>query len=242
MLTRPNIPLLLIFNIMKTFNILFVFLAGVIALPFLSARTQAQEIVVDPSTSAAIIVNSSVINGQLNTTNDKLSAIQKGQLAVSAQLVIVNDLQNKIYKGLSEVASVISNLTTIKEIATCGTDIVNDVGQAVVIAKSNPVLLLFAEQGAREFEQRAITLATDVSAFVLKGGNNLMDSGERGKLLNHIQTEMQILRGIAYGMGRAMYWAKMKGIWASINPWEEWKNMDVQIANDVINNAKYLKQ
>jgi hypothetical protein len=201
-----------------------------------------QEIVFDPATSAAIAVNSSVINGQLNTTNNNLSAIQRGQLAVTSQLIIVNDLQTKIYTGLSQVASIINNLTSIKEIATCGTDIVNDVGQAVSIAKSNPVLLLFAEEGAREFQMRAVTLAADVSAFVLKGGSNLMDAGERGKLLNHIESEMQILRGIAYGMGRAMYWAKMRGIWASLNPWAEWKNMDVQIANDVLNNAKYLKQ
>lgn len=214
-----------------------------ILLPILIFKAAfAQEIVVDPATSAAIAVNSAVINGQLNTTNNNLSAIQKGQLAVTGQLVIVNDLQNKIYKGLSQVASVISNLTSIKEIASCGTDIVNDVGHAVTIAKSDPVLLLFAEEGAREFETRAVTLSADVSAFVLKGGNNLMDAGERGKLLNHIESEMQILRGIAYGMGRAMYWAKMRGIWASLNPWEEWKNMDVQIANDVLNNAKYLKQ
>jgi len=209
---------------------------------FAAMAVKAQEVVVDPTTSAAILVNSGVINSQLNTTNNNLSLIQKGQLAVTGQLVIVNNLQQKIYTGLSQVASVINNLGSIKEIAACGSDIVTDVGQAVTIAKSDPVLLLFAEQGAREFETRSVALAADVSAFVLKGGNNLMDSGERGKLLNHIQTQMEILRGIAYGMGRAMYWAKMKGIWASLNPWDEWKNMDVQIANDVINNAKYLKQ
>ncbi|GAC1312173.1 MAG: hypothetical protein NVSMB24_33160 [Mucilaginibacter sp.] len=215
----------------------------ILILPLLLIKTaSAQEVVVDPTTSAAILVNSGVINSQLNTTNNNLSAIQKGQLALTGQLVIVNQLQNDIYKGLSQVASVVSNLTSIKEIASCGTDIVNDVGQAVTIAKSDPVLLLFAEQGAREFETRAVTLSADVSAFVLKGGSNLMDAGERGKLLYHIESEMEILRGIAYGMGRAMYWAKMRGIWASLNPWEEWKNMDVQIANDVINNAKYLKQ
>ncbi|MCQ6957647.1 hypothetical protein [Mucilaginibacter aquariorum] len=202
----------------------------------------AQEIVIDPLTSGAIAVNSSVINGQLNTTNNNLSAIQRGQLAVTGQLVIVNDLQNKIYTGLSQVAAIISNLTSVKEIASCGTDIVKDIGQAVTIARSNPALLLFAEEGAREFQTRAVTLSAEVSAFVLKGGNNLMDAGERGKLLNHIQSEMQVLRGIAYGMGRAMYWAKMRGIWASLNPWAEWRNMDVQIANDVLNNAKYLKQ
>ena len=202
----------------------------------------AQELVVDPAVSAAIAVNAGVINGQLNTTNNKLDLIQKGQLAVSSQLVIVNNLQNKIYQGLSQVASVINNLTTIKDIADCGSDIINDVEASVNLAKSDPVLLLFAEQGARDFETRSVRLAADVSAFVLKGGNNLMDSGERGKLLNHIANEMRILRGIAYGMNRSMYWAKINGIFRSLNPWAEWQNQDVRIANDVLTNAKYLKQ
>jgi hypothetical protein len=202
----------------------------------------AQELVVDPVVSGAIAVNAGIINGQLNNTNNKLDLIQKGQLAVSAQLVIVNNLQSKIYNGLSQVASVINNLTTIKEIADCGSDIVKDVAASVQLARSNPVLLLFAEQGARDFQLRAATLAADVSAFVLKGGSsNLMDSGERGKLLNHIAQEMRILRGIAYGMNRSMYWAKMNGIFRSLNPWAEWQNQDVRIANEVLTNAKYLK-
>jgi hypothetical protein len=202
----------------------------------------AQELVVDPAVSGAIAINAGIINSQLNTTNDKLNLIQKGQLAVSGQLVIVNNLQNKIYQGLSQVASVINNLSTIKEIAECGSDIISDVESSVKLAKSDPVLLLFAEQGARDFETRATILAADVSAFVLKGGKgNLMDSGERGKLLNHIADEMRILRGIAYGMDRAMYWAKINGVFRSLNPWAEWQNQDVRIANDVLTNAKYLK-
>ena len=203
----------------------------------------AQELVVDPTTSAAIAVNAAVINGQLNTTNNNLSLIQKGQLAVTGQLTIANTLQNDIYKGLSQVASIISNLESIKEIATCGTDIISDVEQAEKLAQSDPVLLLFAEQGAREFETRSVALAGDVSAFVLQaGGKNLMDSGERAKLLNHIESQMQILRGISYGMQRAMYWAKMRGIFQSLNPWATWQNEDKQIAISVLNNAKYLKQ
>ncbi|MEO7213922.1 MAG: hypothetical protein ABIX36_14025 [Mucilaginibacter sp.] len=211
-------------------------------LSLLLRTAEAQTLTVDPAVSAAIAVNAGVINGQLNTTNNKLDVIQKGQLAVSGQLLIVNDLQNKIYQGLSQVASVINNLTTIKEIAECGIDIINDVESSVTLAKSDPVLLLFAEQGARDFETRAATLSADVSAFVLKGGKNLMDSGERGKMLNHIADEMRILRGIAYGMERAMYWAKINGIFRSLNPWAEWQNQDVRIANDVLTNAKYLKQ
>ncbi|BAU51959.1 hypothetical protein [Mucilaginibacter gotjawali] len=221
---------------------IFKFLIFGIALSLSICNAKAQTLTVDPTVSAAIAVNAGVINGQLNTTNNKLDLIQKGQLAVSGQLVIVNDLQNKIYQGLSQVASVINNLTTIKEIAECGADIVNDVEASVTLAKSDPVLLLFAERGARDFETRAATLSADVSAFVLKGGKNLMDSGERGKMLNHIADEMRILRGIAYGMDRAMYWAKINGIFRSLNPWAEWQNEDVRIANDVLTNAKYLKQ
>lgn len=207
------------------------------------SASHAQEFVVDPTTSAAIAVNSAVINRQLNATNNNLSLISKGQLAVTGQLTIANTLQNDIYKGLSQVASVISNLYTVRDIAGCGTDIVSDVRQALAYAQSDPILLLFAEQGARDFERRAIALSADVGAYVLRGGSaNLMDSGERGKLLNHVASEMHILRGIAYGMGRAMYWAKIDGIFRSLNPWSTWVNEDSRIANDVLNNAKYLKQ
>lgn len=210
---------------------------------FIAKVSTGQELVADPTTSAAIIVSTSTINGQLNTTNDKLNLIQKGQLAVSGQLVIVNDMQSKIYKGLSEVASVINNLSSIKEIADCGSDIVKDVQASVNEAKSDPVLLLFAQKGATEFETRAAGLAADVSAFVLKGGgSNLMDSGERGKLLNHIAQELRILRGIAYGMYRSMYWAKLNGIFRSLSPWSAWQNQDVRIAGNVLSGAKYLKQ
>lgn len=219
---------------MKT---LLLFISGLL----LSAALHAQEIVVDPVTSGAILANSAVINSQLNTTNNKLTAIQTAQLAVTGQLTIVNDMQNKIYKGLSQVAAVVNNLYSIKDIAESGSDIVNDVGQAVKIARSDPALLLFAQKGAQDFEQRAVAMATDVSAYVLKGGNdNLMDSAERGKLLNHIVAEMHVLRGIAYGMQRAMYWAQLRGLWASLNPWSTWQNEDVRIANDVISQAKYL--
>lgn len=203
----------------------------------------AQTLYVDPATSGALYAHSAAIDNGLNRTNNNLTLIQRGQLAVSGQLVIVNDLQDRIYRGLSEVSGVLHSLSTIKEIADIGLDIISDVQQTVVMAKANPVYLLFAEEGAREFKTRATNLALEVSAFALKGGAaNLMDSGERAKLLNHIASELRILRGLAYGMHRAIYWAKMQGLWRALNPWDNWINMDVRIANDVIREAKYLKK
>ncbi|WP_316777921.1 hypothetical protein [Pedobacter antarcticus] len=201
------------------------------------------QLYIDPATAAAMAVHSGVINGQLNKTNDNLTMIQRGQLAVTGQLVIVNDLQQQIYRGLSEVSGAVRSLLAIQDIAEISVDIVADVNKAVSLAQSNPALLLFAEGGAREFRRRGTALAAEVSSFVLQGGvNNLMDSGERAKLLNRIRTELMILRGVAYGMQRTMFWAKQRGILNSLNPYAGYINIDVQIANDIIRNAKYLKQ
>ena len=222
----------------------FLSLGLVVMLPgFFVLGVDAQTLYVDPVTASAIAGHASVINRQLDKNNEHLSLIAKGQLAVSGQLVIVNDLQDRIFRGLSEVSAVMNNLVSVKEIAAIGMDIVRDVEKSLAMARSNPLLLLFAEQGAREFRVRALKLSAEVGAFVLKGGrDNLLDAGERSKLLNHIALEMRIIRGTAYGMHRAMYWAKMKGVFASVNPWAGWVNMDAQIANSVITEAKYLKK
>ena len=205
--------------------------------------TARGQIYIDPAVAAAEAAHAAVINSQLNTTNDKLTLIQRGQLAVTGQLVIVNDLQDKIYKGLSEVSAVVRNLLAVKDITDISTDIVRDVNKAMDIAGSNPVLLLFAEEGAREFNRRATALATEVGSFVTVGGRqNLMDSGERAKLLNRIVTELTILRGVAYGMYRSMYWAKQRGILNSLNPYAGFINIDKRIAEDIVRNAKYLRQ
>jgi len=213
-----------------------------VSLLLLSLQIQAQ-IYVDPAVASATSSHAAVINGQLNTTNDKLTLIQRGQLAVTGQLVIVNDLQDKIYKGLSEVSAIVRNLLAIKDITDISSDIVQYANRATALAGNNPMLLLFAEQGAREFRTRATNLAVEVSSFVTRGGSdNLMDSGERAKLLNRIVTEMTILRGVVYGMYRSMFWAKHRGILNSLNPYAGFINIDKRLADDIIRNAKYLKQ
>lgn len=219
---------------MKTF--MFLLLLG-----SLSSNAAAQ-IYVDPVTAGATAVHSSIINKELNKTNDNLTLIERGQLAVTGQLTIVNDLQRQVYKGLSEVSGAVKSLLAVRDIVETGFDIIEDVNKALVIAKEQPQFLLFAEQGAREFKRRSMALSAEVSQFVLLGGvNNLMDSGERAKLLNKIRTELMILRGVAYGMHRSMFWAKQKGFLKSLNPYAGYLNIDERIADDIIRNTKYLR-
>ncbi|WP_316738460.1 hypothetical protein [Pedobacter aquatilis] len=201
------------------------------------------QIYVDPATAGAMAAHSGVINNQLNKTNDNLTLIQRGQMAVTGQLLVANDLQAAIYKGLSEVSFVMRSLLAVKDIYEISDDIVIDINKATLLARDNPLLLLFAESGAREFKNRSVSLATEVSSFVLQGGkSNLMDSGERAKLLNRIVSELSILRGVAYGMYRSMYWAKQRGLLNALNPYSGFINIDNRIAEDILNNSKLIKK
>ncbi|WP_159634698.1 hypothetical protein [Sphingobacterium composti Ten et al. 2007 non Yoo et al. 2007] len=201
------------------------------------------QIYVDPTVAAATATHAGVINNQLNNVNENLTLIQRGQLAITGQLTIANDLQNQIYKGLSEVSAVMRSLLAVKDITEISTDILENVDKALLIAKTNPILLLFAEEGAREFKARASNLALEVGTFALKGGKeNLMDSGERAKLLNFIRIELNILRGIAFGMQRSMFWAQQRGILQSLNPYSTFINIDKNIADDIIRNSKLVKK
>ena len=201
------------------------------------------QIYIDPSTSAAMASQSALINSQLNTSNDKLTLLERAQLSVSGELTIVNQLQSRIFRGLTTVSSAVSSLLSVKDIYEITEDILRDGRRAVEVASSNPALLLFAQSGADEFYSRAIRLSTQVGSFVLHSSNeNLMDSGERAKLLNHIVTELSILRGVIYGIYRSMYWAKVRGFWNSINPYSKYINLDKRIAEDVIFKSKLLKR
>lgn len=208
----------------------------------LSGSSFGQTVYVDPAVSAATAAHSVIIDTQLKATNERLTLIERGQLAITGNLTIVNTMQDKIYKGLSEVSSILTNLSNVQEIARMATAISGDLNDVMDMAKENPALLLFAERNATMFQQRATSLALEVSSFVLKGGeNNLMDAGERSKLINQILTEMVILRSYTYGMYRSMYFAQMKGFVKALNPFQGYINVDIQLAQDIARKAKTLQ-
>lgn len=201
------------------------------------------QVYVDPSTSAAMASHSVLINSQLNNTNEKLTLLQRAQLSVAAELAIANDLQSRIYRGLTEVSSALSSLLAVKDIYEITEDIFLDGKKAMNIAAKNPALLLFAQQGAEEFHARALRLSAEVSGFVLHGSkDNLMDAGERSRMLAKIVTELSVLRGVIYGIYRGMYWASVRGFWNSVNPYSGFINVDKRIADEVLFKSKLIKK
>ncbi|WP_162344195.1 hypothetical protein [Cyclobacterium salsum] len=207
-----------------------------------SGWAQAQ-VYVDPAVSGAQATHAAVINTQLNNTNERLTLIERGQLAVTGNLTVVNTMQEKLYAGLTEVSAILNNLANVKEIARIATGISGDVRDIMELARENPVFLVFAEQNATLFQQRATSLALEVQQFALKGGkDNLMDAGERAKIINTILNELLILRSYTYGMYRSMQLASMKGLFKSLNPFQGYIEMDLAIMDGILRKRETLNR
>jgi len=203
----------------------------------------AQEVVFDPQHCASVISNGVVRSSAESTHDQYLGKINNNVNDLNTNVGSVVLAQTIIYNGLSDVNSALKDGIEVKNMAVIISDMTGYINQALELAKAQPYLLLFADNIANEMKQRALTLVTDVSGYVLKeGGNVLADYNSRDQLLHKVTMQLQILDGLAYGAWKAMYWAKERGIIASLDPFANYINRDKTFISQIIQNAKYLKQ
>ena len=203
-------------------------------------RLKAQTLVLDPALLAATIAGDAAENNRLDDIKEKQTVIERYQKLAITELVFINDWQKKMYEGLTEVAGVLRDVQQIREATIIVGDIVDYQKKTVQYAGQAPHLVLFAEKAESEFVSRASGLVLYISTVALKGGKEmLMDAGERAKLINHVVTELRLLRAAAWSAQKQMNWAKRDGIWRSLNPWQGFVNQDKRIMKEIMNDMKF---
>ena len=213
------------------------------ALCFWLSAAKAQEYVFDPSYFESATYNGVARSGAEETHDKYLGQINNNVNTINTNVSSVVLAQTIIYNGLANVNSALKDGLAVKNMAVTIDDMINYLNQCLVMAKSQPELLLFAQNIEQQMQARAVALVSDVSGYVLKEGDNVLaDYNSRDQLLRKVTMELQVIDGLAYGAYRAMYWAKERGIIASLNPYQAWINKDMSMANQIILNAKYLKQ
>lgn len=174
-------------------------------------------------------------NGYLNTINKRLDDIN---LNIGSVVVI----QTLIHNSLTQVNRALKSGIALNQIAQISAEIIDESNTMISIARTEPYLLLFAEDVARQMKTRGIKLVSEVSAFVLKEGSNvLMDYEKREALLRKVILELKVIRALCYSMGKSMYWAKVNGVLKTANPFRDYINQDLRISGEIVNNIKYLK-
>jgi hypothetical protein len=213
------------------------------ALCFWLSAAKAQEYVLDPSYFESVTVNGAMRSGAEQTHDKYLGQINNNVNIINTNASSVVLAQTMIYNGLANVNSALKDGLAVKNLSVIVADMLNYLNQCLVMAKSQPELLLFAQNIEQQMQQRAVALVSDVSGYVLKEGDDVLaDYNSRDQLLRKVTLQLQVIDGLAYGAYRAMYWAKERGIIASLNPYQAWINKDLTLANQIILNAKYLKQ
>jgi hypothetical protein len=202
----------------------------------------AQEYVFDSSYFESVFYNEAARSGAEQTHNQYLGKINNNLDDINLNVGSVVLAQTIIYNGLANVNSTLKDGLAVKNMAVLTSDMISYLQQCLALAKAQPYLLQFATGIENEMQQRALALVTDVSGYVLKEGSNVLaDYNSRDQLLEKVTQQLQILDALAYGAWRAMFWAKERGILASINPWQNFINQDKMFVQQFIGNAKYLQ-
>lgn len=196
---------------------------------------------IDPFLEGAIITANASENANYNTIKNNQTAIQRAQEATILVVDQVNQIQNKIYKGLMQVSSVLKNAYQIKECLQALNDILSYESDMLSEAKQNPLALAFALKIQNEMAGKAVAYYANISAVVLKANTKdlLMDAGERGTLLYKIQLDLNTLRAMAAYSYYKVHLAVMQGIINSFNPFKGYVDVDGKIVNDLLANWKH---
>jgi hypothetical protein len=203
---------------------------------------RAQQYVFDPQYFTSVVSNGAVRSSAEQTHNQYLGKIHNNIDDININVGSVVTAQTIIYNSLSNVNSALKDGLAVKNMAFITNDMISYLNLSLELAKAEPYLLLFATNIQNEMRIKAVGLVSDVSAYVLKSGDNVLaDYNSRDQLLRKVTQRLQILDGLAYGAWRAMYWAKQRGIVTSIDPFQTYINRDKLFVQQIIQNSKYLQ-
>lgn len=202
----------------------------------------AQRVVYDKKHFQTVNENAVARQAAELTHNQYLEKINQNLQTINMNVGSVVVAQTIIFDGLSNVNSALKNGLAVQQLGTIVADLINYSNQMVQMGRSEPYLLLFAEDFGNQMKARSVRLVTEVSGFVLQEGSNILaDYNSRDQLLRKVTQELQLLVSLAYGAWKAMYWAKEWGIVKSLNPFQNFINKDRQHVEDIIREARYLK-
>lgn len=175
-------------------------------------------------------------NSYLGTINQKLDDIK---INISSVLLV----QDMIYRSLAEVNGILRTGFTVRQIGDMASEIIRECELMVQTVKDSPQLLLFAEDVAAHMKSRGVSLAMEVSDFILKEGSNvLMNYEKRDALLRKVVLELRVMRALAFSMHKSMERAKILGMLRMLNPYQGFINRDTRLADDIIYKIKIIKE
>lgn len=206
-------------------------------------QATAQRIVFDRRHFAIVNENNAVrLSAELAHQSD-LRAITSHFKQIQLNLAGVILTEQLIYASLTQVENGLKSARVLRQIGQLSAEIIAESNGVLDAARSSPALLLFAQGSCEQLRDRGLRLVQQVSAVVIKEGENLlMDYASRDQLLKKISLELKTIRALLYSIKKCMYWAKVNGMLKTINPYKDFINTDKRMVENLLFNLKTLKR
>jgi hypothetical protein len=206
---------------------------------FLGIFGYAQNTYFDVTTTLALKLYSDNLESEQNKTIEQHTKLQQAQAWVASQMVVANDIQNKVLKGLTEVSGTLKNGTQVLRIyndldrcVTYGNDIVN-------LVTAHPQYSVFGVKASQQCYETVLELTTEVSQLLQPGKLNLATSGDRYKLLFAVGQKVIMLKIWLLSVKLNLEQAARLGFWRSINPFQGYINTDKSIVEGIMYTYKH---
>lgn len=214
---------------MKKYYISFLLLSG-----FLSA----QNTYIDVATTVALKSYSDNLEKQQNRTIEEQNKLQKAQSWIGAQMVVANNIQEKILKGLSEVSGTLQNGIQVKEIYEDLKDCSMYASEISKLVKENPEYAVFGAKTTQHTYKQVLKMSTEVAELLKSGELNLATAGDRYKLIYDISSKVKMLKVWLATISLDLERAKRLGFWRAINPFQGYINTDKDIVRNIMDKYK----
>jgi len=204
-------------------------------------KCYAQTVISDPGHLDIVNSNAATRLVAELSYHASLEQIRKNTDDIAVNLTSVSLVQTMIHRSLTEINEAFKDAIQVKQMGFLINDIYRYSSEAVELAKGNPELMLFAEDATQQMKTRGLKIVADVSNIVLQQKENvLMNYNVRDELMRKVVTELQIMNALMYGIRQNMYWAKIRGVIKSVNPYSKYLDKDFAIVDDILRKRRMI--
>ncbi|MCS7374965.1 hypothetical protein, partial [Elizabethkingia anophelis] len=176
---------------------------------------------------------------QQNKTVEEQTKLQQAQAWVASQMVLANNIQNKVLKGLQETSGTLQNGIQVKMIYEDLNDCRRYSGDIANLTKEHPQFSIFGAKATEKTYEQILKIGTDVSDILASGELNLATAGDRYRLIFGISENVKKLKIWLLTVKLNIERAERLGFWKAINPFQGYINTDKDIVRNIMDRYKY---
>lgn len=199
----------------------------------------AQKIYMDPVTAGAMAGYAVTLKGGHERAEKEQDKLQKAQTFISAQVALVKKVQDKVYKGLSEVSGSIQNAIQVKNIGEETKQCVEYSKSISQLVERHPQYAIFGVKATQRCYEQTLKIANEMSNILADGETNLATAGDRYRVLDNIEHQVRMLKIYLISVQLALENAEYAGFWKSINPFQGYVDTDKDIIQNIMQKFKH---